>query len=443
MMIAYPIHIIFIDFSQVVDGQIFPEMNVFRSLYNGVLTLFEFVFGAVIFVRPYLEQNLYTYSISFIMVIFSFFGNIMMANMLVAFLARQFEDITRKAKYYTSRMQFGLVKMFNMGDLDGIFVMPYPLTVPLLPLYILMIGTGKMRSWLNQLLRKIVHFINVFLLAFASMNIFLIILMAYRYIEITLFVLIRAPLNPMYILYLFAWLILGPFLLLKLYLQDNWTMCKILLQFHVMSQDPLATTLEENAKANLCMIFTKIYLRTKEHLYTNPDELKMTIGQFLVVLDMEQIVKTNEGKSLKGKEKDEQENVEEEDNEDDDEEGLVGFTAKFNAFYSKDESKLIVDLLKRFAIQQGKSEEVLEMVIDLEIMLEKLEGNINHEYISKLVGFDITTLYKANKLINKNDDTDVKAELIKVKERVGNMDAQIELILNEIESVKSIIKMKN
>lgn len=54
-LIAYPIHTVYIDFSQVVDGQIFPQMNVFRSLYNGVLTLFELVFGAVIFVRPYLE----------------------------------------------------------------------------------------------------------------------------------------------------------------------------------------------------------------------------------------------------------------------------------------------------------------------------------------------------------------------------------------------------
>ena len=91
-VIAYPIHTLFLEWSQIIDGPM--ELNMFRNLYNGVLTLFEFVFGAVVFVRPYLEHNFYTYTMTFFMIIFSFFGNIMLANMLVAFLANQFQSIT-------------------------------------------------------------------------------------------------------------------------------------------------------------------------------------------------------------------------------------------------------------------------------------------------------------------------------------------------------------
>lgn len=93
VFIAYPIHTAFINFSQPIQGQIYANLNLFDDLYQGVLTLFEFVFGAVVLVRPYIEQNESTYAMTFIMTMFSFFGNIMLANMLVAFLTSSFEAI--------------------------------------------------------------------------------------------------------------------------------------------------------------------------------------------------------------------------------------------------------------------------------------------------------------------------------------------------------------
>ena len=89
-------------------------MNQFQDLYTGVLTLFEYVFGAVIFVKNYPDQGkVEQHLMTFFLVIFSFFGNIMLANFMIAFLTNQFEDITKKAKYYTQRMQFGLIKVFG------------------------------------------------------------------------------------------------------------------------------------------------------------------------------------------------------------------------------------------------------------------------------------------------------------------------------------------
>ena len=285
-MIAYPIHTIYIDFSQVVDGQIFPQMNVFRSLYNGVLTLFEFVFGAVIFVRPYLEENLYTYTITFIMVIFSFFGNIMMANMLVAFLTRQFDSITNLAKYYTRRMQFGLVKIFHMRDLDTLFTMPYPFTVAALPFYALMIHDGKLRNKVNLFLRTFIHLINVFIPTFIIMNLYLLILIPLRYIELFMFVLIRAPVQPIYIVYTFVWLLGGPFLLLKLYVLDIATMCKIMLGFDQTGENLLNIDLSDDAKNKVVSLFGKINKVALYHL----NQRKMTVLKFLEHMGMNESI---------------------------------------------------------------------------------------------------------------------------------------------------------
>ena len=55
ILIAYPIHTTFLNFTQPIEGQIYKDLNLFDSLYQGVLTLFEFVFGAVVLVRPYIE----------------------------------------------------------------------------------------------------------------------------------------------------------------------------------------------------------------------------------------------------------------------------------------------------------------------------------------------------------------------------------------------------
>ena len=163
-------------------------MNMFRSLYNGVLTLFEFVFGAVIFVRPYLEENLYTYSITFIMVIFSFFGNIMLANMLVAFLTSSFENINHNAKLLTMTTQYIFIEIYTMKDLDTIFSTPYFLALPAAPAFLMMMAKTPKRARANEFLRKVNHIVSVFLPAFIGTNVKLILLMFHRYVAIGLYV---------------------------------------------------------------------------------------------------------------------------------------------------------------------------------------------------------------------------------------------------------------
>lgn len=63
------------------------------------------------------------------------------------------------------------------------------------------------------------------------MNIYLWVLIPLRYLQLFFRVLIKAPAKPINLLYLIAWTIGGLFLLLKLYVLDVATMCRIMLDF--------------------------------------------------------------------------------------------------------------------------------------------------------------------------------------------------------------------
>ena len=187
VLIAYPIHATFMNFSQPIEGQIYKDLNLFDSLYQGVLTLFEFVFGAVVLVRPYLEQNETTYILTFVMTMFSFFGNIMLANMLVAFLTSSFENINHNAKLLTMTTQYMFIEIYTMKELDSVFSTPYFLALPAVPAFLMMISKTSKRARANEFLRKVNHFYSVFLPAFVLSNLKLILLMFHRYITIGLY----------------------------------------------------------------------------------------------------------------------------------------------------------------------------------------------------------------------------------------------------------------
>jgi hypothetical protein len=465
ILIAYPIHTIYIDFSQYVDGQLFPQMNVFYSLYNGVLTLFEFVFGAVIFVRPYLYQDVYTVSISFIMIIFSFFGNIMLANMLVAFLAKQFDTITKQAKYFTQRMQFGLVKTYNMENLDSMYTMPYPFTIIMLPFYLCLIPNSELRHKMNLFLRKIIHVINCFIPTYIFMNIYLLILMVLRYCEILLFIIIQIPSEPIHFLYMFAWLIGGPFLLLKLFLQDNLTMMIIMLNFSNEGDNLNNTSLNENAKRKVIDLFSKINKYAHKHcssgnvkdlasgegesgaLISRPHEdhkNEVTVHKFLEILGIPDIDAAQRKAQFNGENNpDNQDENQEEVEEEDDEVGGSSFAEKFNSTYSQDDTKLAPLLLKKFIERGAKSNSTEEQILDLEFMIKKMKGNINNENIEKLIGFDKRTLEKASLLINDVDrDMDVKEEVGKIKGKVEDMDKWLTEVISDIDTIKALVKKR-
>lgn len=72
--LAFSVHCLFMSYTS--------DANVFDSLYYGILFLYEFTFGSVGYIR---DEGLHTNSflLNVFLIFFSFFGNIMLVNMLI------------------------------------------------------------------------------------------------------------------------------------------------------------------------------------------------------------------------------------------------------------------------------------------------------------------------------------------------------------------------
>ena len=279
-LIAYPIHVLFIQYDPR-DGD--ERLNLFQDLYTGVLTLFEFTFGAVIFVRNYPNQgNVESYLMTFIMVIFSFFGNIMLANFMIAFLTNQFEDITKKAKYYTQRMQFGLIKVFGKHQLDTIYSLPYIFTIIFVPVFFCARKPGPKRYKINQFVRKVIHIVNIFIPTMTLMFLFLMFMLFKRYWEFLILSLLDVPLKPLKcLMHSIVWLFCGPILLTKLFVLDLITCGSILLNFRSDEHmDILELGLSAEEKTRLIDIFSNIETVARHLLYDKKIK-KLTVKSFL------------------------------------------------------------------------------------------------------------------------------------------------------------------
>ena len=426
-MIAYPIHALFIDFSQVNNDSHPAEMNAFKDLYTGVTTLFEFAFGAVVFNRPYLEQNSYTYSMTFVMVIFAFFGNIMLANLMIAFLASQFDKITKNARYYTQRMQYGLIKVMNLPDLDTVMSLPFMMTIPMLPVLACMINPGKSRHRANLLLRKVVFVLNVFIPVVLIKNVYLLVLILKRYFDVVLVILLGVSMRPITWLYLPLWLALGPFLLVKLWIMDNCTMFKILLTFRDTGHiDILNLNLTSEEKDKLVHIFDNIQ-RVAKYLAIKKRVKKVTLNNFLFELGIyskdNALNKLKEGDAV---------------SLDDDKKAKkastpsVRFTSLYKVRYNMDPRKLYPIILKKYVstTEKGKiSQKSTKDELDLLFLLQKLRNKVNDDDIHKLVSFDRPALETARLMMHNVEESNVYSEIKNLKLQMESMNTNIELLV--------------
>ena len=278
-VIAYPLQTGFLSFSQTDESgtQIVPELNMFRDMYRGVSVLFEYTFGSVVFVRPYVDQDNYTYALSFVLIIFSFFGNIMMANMLVAFLANQFEEVTLNAQYYTLRMQYSLVKALSRPGIGSIFPIPYFLSIPAFPLVIAMLVKKEWRRPIDNFLKRISHGTNVILFSVLYHLGYLVFYVVYLYVLVFFRLLSKTVVAPRSLLESVVWLVIGPYMLVKLFFQDLRLLFSKLTNFKDTSDDDLfIITLTEEERIKYVEYFVKIYKVVSEILKDMKDKEQTT-----------------------------------------------------------------------------------------------------------------------------------------------------------------------
>lgn len=452
LFIAYPIHVVYMDFDQPIEGQWYPNLNLFNDLYQGVLTLFEFVFGAVVLVRLYIEQTGYTYSLTFIMIMFSFFGNIMIANMLVAFLTSQFEFISVKAKFLTMQTQYELIQVYNMKDMDAIFSLPYFLSpLAVIPFGLMAASKGIMRKRINIFLRKTNHVFNSYLPMLLIMNLKEIGMACIRYAEMALRIVSQFIKNPLMLLvHLLVWVVAGPFLLLKLIFLDNYTIAKVMLQFSKEGGDLLNFELDDDARSNLVAIFSKmsrIANRDKSREYldikTFLDEMgviafvdalgdrandiddhttdpKMLIAKTLFAGLAPQHASTSQDKDTPAEDGNE--------NEDD-----APTSNAFNKKYKQSESDLAPEILKKYTVKHPQTG---KLVVDLNFMRDKFK-TITQQNVPYLISFDKKSLMAASIHMLEEVETDLNRQIIHVSKEINRHNDRIGHILQDLRVVQN------
>lgn len=429
-LIAYPIHTLFIDFTQEVDDPPVIEQNMFRSLYNGVLTLFEFVFGAVIFVRPYLEENFYTYAMTFIMVIFSFFGNIMLANILIAFLANQFNTIQEYASYYTLRMQFGLTKVLRRKDLDSIYAMPFLLNIPGLILYFLMLKPGPVRRKANLLLRKVVYVVNVAVPWILFYFVYLLLTSARRFLGILQLIVAQAGQSKARApLYFFVWLVFGIPFLLKLLCEDLWLVMSTMFNFRDTEEDDLFQVVitDDDAKA-LSKVFRKVY---KVAATIQKRGIKtVSIGGFIY-----EIGKMHAGTFARSKRDNEAGQGNPQDGNVQEQYLLNKNNYLFRRKYIDEQGiKLYTAILKKYVNYDDKlaSSQNTYSEVDIDFLVDRLKLHMNSKRVLLLLSIDKFNFEKAMKVFQTTQELGLKGELTEINSKIEQLSKDLSAVFKYV-----------
>ena len=93
IFVAFVINRLFLEYKS--------DYNVFGDIYIGLLTLYEFAFGAVLYNKVKIDVG--NFFLNAVLILFSFFGNVMLVNILIAYLTNRFNEINNKALYLTLR----------------------------------------------------------------------------------------------------------------------------------------------------------------------------------------------------------------------------------------------------------------------------------------------------------------------------------------------------
>ena len=204
------------------------DFNVFHSVYLGLLTLYEFAFGAVVYEKEQLSA--YNLCLNSLLILFSFFGNVMLVNILIAYLSNKFNKINSRALFYTLQSQYDFYKVFPLLDTDGVYYIPFLLTFLSLP-YLALLYFKQQKKQLNELLKIFSHFLLIVLPLCGALICLDCLMVPYQYLAFFKEILFsRAGLSRKLWL-VCGWAVGGPFFCLYLVYFDNKNVLRTVMDY--------------------------------------------------------------------------------------------------------------------------------------------------------------------------------------------------------------------
>ena len=331
-------------------------------------------------------------------------------------------------------MQFGLIKVFKTSNVDTLVSLPFWLILPALPLYSLMTNDDERRVRVNTFIRKVIHVVNVFVPTFIVMTIYLIFMMAIRYLFYIGHLFMHSFAQIRNLGYLVVWIVGGPYLLIKLFILDITTLCTIILDFSKPPCTLLDFELSQHARENLIKIFHKFNRVLQQQIKTNRKDV-ISVNEFisnfelLNVQDMlmrklsspgafEVMVANGTGNHTTELHDDEIEK-------------------DFNARYSQDDKILGPRIIRKFAKKTKRNAKDEDMVLDVKFMLDKFRNKINLDNVGKLIAYEQDTLDKAKESIHSSEQQEeLENRLQTVNGSIDNVQRKVESILSAITEAK-------
>jgi len=212
--------------------------------------------------------------------------------------------------------------------------------------------------------------------------------------------------------------VFGPLLLLKLYLLDNWTMLRIMLDFSEDGHELLNFELDDEARANLVKIFTKFSRVIDQQLSINHNKHTIvTIKKFLDLvggLNVKDLLING----LLGSSPDDQEEY-------NPTQKSKKRAYDLNHKYSQDIDKIAHVILLKYSFKNENNPQDSRRYLDLNFMQEKFKNNINVENVNKLMSFEKTTLDRATQFFTQTAGVTMASDMVKVQSRVSSIEHNV------------------
>ena len=366
------------------------DFNIFKDIYAGTLTLYEFSMGALEFDK--FDKSLYGFLMNIVLVIFAFLGNVMMVNILVAYLTTQFSNISDNALYFTLKTQFGYFKGFPIQRADFVYYMPFNTS----PLFLIIYGLVKnpqKRKSLAAVFKMISHVIIVMVPLVVFFFLYNFVFSLLYYFKMIIKIAATEIKRPFFLLAkLITWVLAGMFLMIGFNFIDIYNIVRVNADYSFKDQDREQRDEEEmETKIEYKALTTfNDKLRTLDVTEPNVNKHKFLFDRLedLDGLD-ESFYFENDFMNSEGMEE-----------------------------TAKKMREVFQDLIENFSFRKEKD-------IDIKFMKQYFRQNFKEENTKMLLAYQLEKLVEAKIAATYEEETDIKINVKKLAESIAKLNDSI------------------